>query len=136
MQKKSLSRLGLIVFLTFSNITACSITLPSIQTSNDKKTDAVTQSNSTSSATQNNSNLNNAISGQDNNGNLTNKASDADPVTGNTTTVVSSPVPTLSPSVSTPTPSPTASSASVTGQGGGQLNVLINPNMPTKRTSP
>ena len=142
MHKKSLSRLSVIVFLAFSTVTACTISLPSIQTSpsGDKKTDNTVQSsNNSSSVNSNTSSANTTITtGNNETGNLSNKASDANPL-GNNNSVVSSPVPSASAviiSSSSPTPTPTASPTSVGGKGSGQLNVLINPNVPTKRTTP
>ncbi len=140
MRKKSLSRLGIIVFFAFSTVTACTISLPSIQTSQpstDKKNDnTVANQSDTSGSVELNNLTNGTTSSVQENGNLSNKASDANPL-GDNASVISSPVPSSSANIgATPSPNPTATPSSTSVQGSGQLNVLINPNLPTKRTTP
>lgn len=135
MHKKSLSRLSLVVFIAFSTLTACTISLPSIQTSPSSDKGSTTgQTNITSpNSSTNTANSNNTTDQQ--NGNLTNKASDANPISNSGNTTVSSPAPTSSAtSTATPTPSPTSTSyTSVNGQSAGQLNITINPTFPSQR---
>ncbi|RYX99889.1 hypothetical protein EON78_02400 [bacterium] len=136
MHKKSLSRLSLVVFIAFSTLTACTISLPSIQTSpSSDKGNTTGQTNTTSPNSSTNTSNSNNTSTDPQNGNLTNKASDANPINNSGNTTVSSPAPTSSAtSTPTPTPSPTSTSyTSVNGQSAGQLNITINPTFPSQR---
>jgi len=135
MSKKTILRLGISLILAFSFIQACNNSNPT-----NENTTAVNQNTSQQTGTQTNNNSdliideNSNISPSNNiynkDGSLVKQGSDANPLPTATSTLSSTTPDTGVTSSPSPTPTPSASSTVL--KNGGEINVLINPNPPSK----